>query len=107
VAKDKYINLAGHPDVRIRVDRLDGNWSRRDIEIWWDRELITFMAPASPAVKTIVDAETKIMGAIRAVDVDPGSAHSEVTMFQGTFVKVEVWCPAGTAKRLGIKGYGK
>jgi hypothetical protein len=105
VAKDKYIDLAGHPGVRVRVDRLDGN-PRRDVEIWWDRELITFMTPASPFVRPIVEAETKIMEAARSIDVHLGTARAEVVMFQGTFVKIEVWCPAGTAKRLGIKGYG-
>ena len=106
MAKDKYIDLAGHPGVRVRVEWLDGS-PRRDVEIWWDRELVTFMTPASPFVKTIVEAEAKILAAVRAVDVNPSTARAEVVMFQGTFVKIEVWCPAGTARRLGIKGYGK
>lgn len=112
MTKDKYTDLAGHPDIRIRVDRLDGRpprivgWTHGP-EIWWDRELIAFMAPASPSVKTIVEVEDKIVAAIRAVDLDAGNARGEVNMFRGTFVKIEIWCPAGTAKRLGIKGYGK
>jgi hypothetical protein len=107
VTKDKYIDLIGQTDVRVRVERVDGNWSRHGVEVWWDRELIAFMAPAGPSVKTINEAEAKVLTAIRAVDIDPGNARGEVAMFHGTFVKVDVWCPVGTAKRLGIKGYGK
>lgn len=109
MAKDKYIDLAGQPGVRVRVERLSGGWARRDVEIWWDQELIAFMATASPAVKAIVEAESKILDAVRAVNIevdDVNKARAEVVMFHGTFVKVEIWCPPGTAKRLGIKGYG-
>jgi hypothetical protein len=110
VAKDKYTDLAGQPGVRVRVERLSGNATRRDVEIWWDQELIAFMATASPVVKTIVEAEGRILDAARAVNIevdDVNKVRAEVVMFHGTFVKVEIWCPPGTAKRLGIKGYGK
>ncbi len=102
--KDKYTDLAGHPEVRVRVERVDGIWERA-AAVWWDRELIAFMAIASPSVRTIVEAEIKVLAAIQAVDVPAGTARGEVIMFHGTFVKVEIWCPVGTAKRLGIKAY--
>jgi hypothetical protein len=111
VKKDKYIDLIGHSDIRVRVERLDGNW-RGDLEIWWDRELIAFITPASPSVWTIVEAERKIIEALkvlamqRVVDMEAPNARGEVIMFHGTFVKIEIWCQPGTARDLGIKGYG-
>jgi hypothetical protein len=112
--KDKYTDLTGHLDIRVRVERLDGNW-RGDREIWWDRELIAFITSASPSVPVIVEAEAKIVSALKDLavqhqhSVDLGAApnaRGEVIMFHGTFVKIEVWCPPGTATLLGIKGYG-
>jgi hypothetical protein len=115
MAKDKYIDLADHPGVRIRVERLDGippsnypiNAQTGASAIWWDRELIAFLTNGSPLVRDIVTAEAKLLAAIAAVDLDASSARAEVVMFHGTFVKAEIWCPAGTAARLGIKGYAK
>jgi hypothetical protein len=115
VAKGKYIDLVDHPGIRVRVERLDGYppiGLTHGPVIWWDRELITFLTEASPDVRKIIEAEQKIKAALkdlaikRVVDMSAPNAHGEVVMFQGTFVKIEVWCPTGTAKLLGIKGYG-
>jgi hypothetical protein len=105
VAKDKYTDLPDQPGIRVRVERLDGNWSKRDAPRWWDRELVAFITPASPAVAEIVSAEARIVAAVRACEIELGQARAEVVMFHGTFVKIEIWCPAGTAARFGLKGY--
>jgi hypothetical protein len=118
VAKDKYVDLAGHEGIRVRIERLDGRppsgrFTDPSPKIWWDRELIAFLTPASPRVSEIVEAERKIHSALKdlalrlIVDWKAAETRGEVVMFHGTFVKVEVWCPAGTAKLLGIKGYDK
>jgi hypothetical protein len=113
VTKDKYIDLATHPGIRVRVERLDGNPSRRiDGAAWWDRELIAFLTPASPRVPEIDSAERRIHEALKdlaikkIVSMEAPNTRGEVVMFHGTFVKVEVWCPPGAATLLGIKGYG-
>ena len=105
MSKDKYLDLVGHPDIRIRVEGVDGNWSR-EVEIWWGREQISFMTAAGPSVKSIIAAEGEVLDAIRAVNIDPGEQRGVVSMFHGTFVTIKIWCPPGTATRLGIKGYG-
>lgn len=113
MSKDKYIPLAAFPDVRVRVEMLDGNvYAPKPADgVWWTGEQIAFLADTSPMVRTINDSHAKIVQVLKAlailgvVPMDAPNALAEVVMYHGAFVKVLVWCERGTATKLKITGY--
>jgi len=113
VRPEPYRDLAGHPGIRVRIERLDGSWAKaRDAkrgEVWWTREQLMFcVASNGPHVDQIVEASTQLRAALDALsptlakDDTAVLSDPEVTMFHSVYVRVSVWCTAGTAKRLGV-----
>lgn len=101
----KYEDLPNYPGVRARVERLDGHGRPLVVE----REYLQFICAANGAtVAAIVEADERLHAAVNNLGVNfgellGGSWHAEVIMFHGCFVRVGMWCPVGTAERIGVR----